>query len=214
MLRITAIFLLICFQPSFAYAQPSWKLITEEQGIQVFSQPVTYSKIKALKVACELKATTSELVALLLDVNAAEQWVYHTKSCVLLRKISDSELYYYSEVSLPWPLDNRDFVAHIKVSQDPLTKIVTVNAPAVSGWMDRKEGIVRINQSKGLWVIRPAGKDKINLEYTLQVDPGGGIPAWAVNMFASQGPIETFKNMRQQLGTDKYKHAILGFILN
>ena len=211
--RITIIvFLLI--QSMVAFSQPAWKLIAEEEGIKVFSQPVTYSKIKALKVECELKASSSELVALLLDVDAAEDWVYHTKSCILLRKVSDSELFYYSEVSLPWPLDNRDFVAHVKVTQDPATKIVTVNAPAIPGWVTEKKGIVRINHSVGHWIIKPLQKGKIKLEYTLQVDPGGGVPAWAVNTFAAQGPIESFKNMREQLEAAKYKNVALGFILN
>lgn len=214
MLQRIIIITLLMSLSSWAIGQPSWKLIAQEEGIRVFSQPVTYSKIKALKVECEIKASASELVALLLDVAAAEDWVYHTKSCVLLRKVSESELFYYSEISLPWPLDNRDFVAHVKVSQDPATKIVTVNAPAIPGWVTDKKGIVRVNHSIGHWIIKPASKGKVMLEYTLHVDPGGGVPAWAVNTFAAQGPIETFKNMREQLGSDRYKRVALGFIQN
>ena len=161
-----------------------------------------------------MKASNSQLVALLLDVSSAEKWVYHTKSATLLKKVSASELFYYSEISLPWPVDNRDFVAHVKVTQDPVTKVVTVNAPAVPGWVEDKKGIVRINQSKGYWVISPAEKGNIRLEYTLQVDPGGDIPAWAVNMFAAQGPIETFKNMRRELESAKYKNATFPLIAN
>ena len=214
MLKGIFILLSFCLQFTTASAQADWKLIAEEKEIKVFSKTVSYSKIKAIKVECEMKASNSQLVALLLDVSSAEKWVYHTKSATLLKKVSASELFYYSEISLPWPVDNRDFVAHVKVTQDPVTKVVTVNAPAVPGWVEDKKGIVRINQSKGYWVISPAEKGNIRLEYTLQVDPGGDIPAWAVNMFAAQGPIETFKNMRRELESAKYKNATFPFIAN
>ena len=212
MQRVIIFLLFFYFQITAVSGQPNWKLVTEEEGITVYSRVVPESKIKALKVECVLKSTSSQLVELLLDINTADQWVYRTKSCILLKKVSASELYYYSEVSLPWPLENRDFVAHIKVTQNPVTKVVTVDAPAIPGWVDDKKGIVRINHSKGLWIITPLDKEKIKLEYTLQVDPGGIIPAWAVNMFAAQGPIESFKNMKKQLQLAKYKNVVLGFI--
>ncbi len=144
-------------------AQSDWKYLTEKQGIKVYSRSVAGSKIKALKVECVLNTTPAALVALLLDVPAAEQWVSHTKSCVLLRQVSPAELYYYSEVSLPWPLENRDFVAHVKVSQDKASKVVTVNAPAIPGWVAGKKGIVRVNHSVGLWTITPLPATRLKL---------------------------------------------------
>lgn len=214
MYRGIIIFLSFYFHIIPVSGQSEWKLIKEDTGIKVFSKTVPDSKIKAIKAELILKASASQLVALLLDVNTATEWVFHTKSCVLIRKISDSELYYYSEVSLPWPLENRDFVAHIKVFQDPKTKVVTVDAPAVPGWMAAKNGIVRISHSVGLWIITPIDKERIKLEYSLQVDPGGVIPAWVVNTFAAQGPIESFKKMQVQLKLPKYKNASLTFIQN
>ncbi|MCF0041114.1 START domain-containing protein [Dyadobacter fanqingshengii] len=214
MLRFLSLSVLFSLIIANAFAQRDWKLVTESEGIRVFSQSVPGSRINALRVECEVKASAGELVAMLLDVKAAEAWVFHTKSCDLLKKVSPSELYYYSEVSMPWPLSNRDFVAHIRVSQDKLTKIVTVDAPAVPGFVAHKEGIVRISHSKGIWIIKPLSKDKINIVYTLQVDPGGDIPAWVVNTFSAQGPLHSFRKMKQELQAGEYKNAAAEFIIN
>jgi len=195
-------------------AQSDWKFVTEKEGIRVYSKSVPGSKIKALKVECVLYATASALVTLLLDVPAAVDWVSHTKSCTLLRQVSPAELYYYSEVSLPWPLENRDFVAHVKVSQDKISKEVSVNAPAIPGWVGNKKGIVRVNHSLGLWTIMPLDKSRVKVSYSLQVDPGGIIPAWAVNALSSQGPIDSFIKMKQKLQLPVYKNAVLDFIQN
>lgn len=194
-----------------AVAQNNWKFAKEEDGIKVYSRAVPESKVKALKVECVINSGAAQLVALLMDVKAAERWVSHTKSCSLIRKVSAAELYYYSEVSLPWPLENRDFVAHVKVWQDPATKVITLDAPAIPGVIAAKKGIVRVSQSKGLWIITPLDKGRVKVSYSLQVDPGSIIPAWAVNSLSAQGPLESFQNMRREL--PKYKNVSLPFIV-
>ncbi|WAC10283.1 START domain-containing protein [Dyadobacter pollutisoli] len=205
------IFCLLIFSVN---AQTDWKLIAEKEQIRIFSQSVPESKIKAIKVNCTVDASVTQLVALLMDVEGGVNWVYKTKSCVLLRKVSPTELYYYSEISLPWPLENRDFVAHLRLTQDRATKVVTIDGPVVNGMVSIKKGIVRVNQSKGRWVLTPAGRDRTKIEYTLHTDPGGNVPAWAVNLFAAEGPMETFKSMKQQLKLAKYRNAVLGFVVN
>jgi len=215
--RITialTLFFAFLLQPTFASTQEEWSFLTEKQGIKVYSKSVTGSKVKALKVECVVNATLSSMVTILMDVPGTVKWVYHTKSCILLKRVSPAELYYYSEVSLPWPLENRDFVAHVKVSQDKTSKVVTVEAPAIPGMVADKKGIVRVQHSIGYWTITPVDKNRVSVVYSLQVDPGGIIPAWAVNALSSQGPIESFIKMKELLQHPEYKNAVLGFIQN
>jgi hypothetical protein len=189
--------LLLCV--TYACAQAEWKRVAMRDGIKVYAKTVSDSKIKAMKAECVLDAGTEEVIALLMDVSAAEKWVCHTKSCTLIRKISDTELLYHTEVSLPWPLDNRDFVTHLKVSRNTATGIVTVDAPAVPGILAERQGVVRVSHSVNRWIIKPLPNGKTWVEYTLQVEPGGHIPAHVVNMFACHAPIETFQRMRRAI---------------
>jgi hypothetical protein len=176
----TALLLLSFVLP--APAQQEWKLSTEGSGMKVYTSPVPDSKIKAIKVECDFNATAAQLVAVLLDVKTCPDWVYKTKSCVLIKKVSPAELYYYSEVNIPWPAQNRDFVAHLTVTQNPETKVVYVDGPALPGFVPVKSGIVRIDHSIGKWVITPVSPNHIRVVYTLQVSPGGNIPAWLVKL--------------------------------
>ncbi|RVU00412.1 lipid-binding protein [Mucilaginibacter limnophilus] len=194
---------------SHTFAQTDWKLKTEEDGIKVYLAPVSGSRVKAVKVECEYNAGPAALVAVLMDVKNCTEWVYHTKSCVLVKQVSPSELYYYSKISLPWPVENRDFVGHLTVSHDLKTHVITVDGPAVPGFVPEKKSIVRIANSKGRWTITPTGKNHIRVEYVLQVDPGGNLPAWLVNMFAAEGPIQSFKNLKLQVEKPQYQNAQL-----
>ncbi|MCF0069424.1 START domain-containing protein [Dyadobacter sp. CY261] len=196
-----------------AIAQNKWKLIAEEEQIRIYSSAVPESKIKAIKVDCVVDASVNQMVSLILDVEAGTQWVYKTKSCTLVKKVSPTDLYYHSEISLPWPLDNRDFVAHLMAKHDPASGVVTIDGPVVSGMVPVKKNVVRVSDSKGRWVLTPVGA-KTRIEYTLHTDPGGYVPAWAVNAFAAEGPMQTFKSMKQQLGLPKYRNASLTFIAN
>ncbi|MDB5111344.1 MAG: hypothetical protein JWR67_2458, partial [Mucilaginibacter sp.] len=144
--------------------QPDWQLNNEKDGIRVYTSTATAdNKTKPIKVECTFNTTTTQLVAVLLDIKNYTNWVYHTKSATVVKQVSPSDLYYYSEVNVPWPAQNRDFVAHITVTQNPETKIVTVDAPNVAGLVPQKNGIYRTNNSKGKWLITPEGHDHVKV---------------------------------------------------
>lgn len=203
------VFSALCF---LGYGQENWELKSKKEGISIFTRTFPDSRFKAVKVECELEATLSQLVAVILDVNTGAEWVYSTKSSVLLKQVSPSELYYYSEVNIPWPVSNRDFIAQLKVVQDTRTRIVTVNGPTLPDYLPVKKDIVRVAQAEGKWVITPAGKNHIKVEYTLRMDPGGSIPPWLINLFATRGPYESFKNLKVQIQKPAYANVHLPFI--
>lgn len=190
-----------------AIAQENWKLAEDQQWIKIYKRPITNSKIKSIKVICTLQASISQLLAAIMDVQSCGEWVYSSKTNILLKQISPLELIYYSEVSVPWPVENRDYVVRVKAEQDPQTKIVTVNSPCIPGYVKEKPGKVRIKESVAQWTIIPIGKNQVKVEYILEVDPLGNIPAWLVNLFAAKGPYETFKALKVHVQKDVYKRA-------
>lgn len=194
------------------YGQDGWELKAENSGIKVYTKTFPDSKFKAIRVDLDVRATLSQIVALLMDVNEGTQWVYATKTSVLLKQISPNELIYYSEVRLPWPMANRDFVAQLKATQDKKTKVVTIDGPVVPDYVPLKDGIVRVARSMGQWIITPAGPHHVHVKYTLRTDPGGDLPAWLFNLFVTKGPTESFKNLQTELKKPVYEHAHLNYI--
>ena len=130
----------------------------------------------------------------------------------MLKQVSPVDLYYYSEVNVPWPVSNRDFVAHIIATQNPVTKAVTVNAENLPDLVPKKDNVVRIRQSDSKWVATPAGVNLVKIEYTLFADPGGIVPAWLINLFITRGPFETFKKLREHVKKPAYTNIHLANI--
>lgn len=212
--RTIAVLAALLLAARSASAQSDWELRTEKRDIKVYTRTFPDSRFKAIKVELVVQTTLSRLVAVLLDVKTAPEWVYSTKSAVLLRQVSPSELIYYSEVRLPWPMSNRDFIARLVTTQDPHTHVVTILGPTISDYVPVKKDIVRVRRSEGKWVLTPAGKDNIRVEYTLRTDPGGDIPAWLFNMFVTKGPLESFENLKTQLNKPEYNDSRLPFIVD
>ena len=59
--------------------------------------------------------------------------------------------------------------------------------------------LVRIPYSKGAWYVTTVSNKIIHLNYVLEVDPGGSVPAWILNLFSTKGPLETFKNLKNKM---------------
>lgn len=208
-------FLIILLLSFFVgHTEGDWKLKTDKDGIKIFSKKVADSKVNIIKVECELAATPSQLVAVILDINTSDQWQYNTKNFSIVKKVSPSDLYYYAEINFPWPTSNRDFVSHLTVNQDTRTRVVTVDALTIAGMVPVKSNIIRLNRSNGRWTIVPLNKNLVKVEYILRVDPEGSVPDWLTNLFSFKGPFETFKSLRQQLKKPAYAAVNLPFIID
>ncbi len=184
----------------------------DKEGIKVYTKNLENSPFKAVKTVCIIDASLSRLTAVLLDINRSTDWVYATKKCNLLKQTTPAELIYYSEVEVPWPVSNRDFIIKLKVSQDEKTKAVTIVGENQPAYLPEINNIVRIVQCASKWVIIPLGKGQVKVEYVLQVDPGGSIPSWLINMFATKGPYESFKDLRKQVNKSFYNQPSLAFV--
>lgn len=193
------------------FANSTWELKKDADGIKVFTSEMPNSNIKAIKVECTVNASLSQLTAFLLDAKAHEKWVYSTKKSYAVKQLAPNHQVYYSEMSMPWPMSNRDVVVDLAITQAP-TKVLTVKADAVKGYVTEDKSIVRVPLSTVNWTVTPVSKNTLKIDYVAQADPGGSVPAWVVNMFITKGPFETFKSLKDAVGGAAYRNAHFDFI--
>jgi hypothetical protein len=210
----TFVYLLIlpCRHPLFA--QGAWKLKKQEGQIHVYSRPGSHSKFEELKVELTLNAKLSDLVAFLNDFTNYPNWSYNNKLTYVVKKVSDVETYFYSEITTPWPASNRDILVHFKLHQDSSSKIISIVADAEPGYVPVKSGLVRIPYSHELWTVTPVDKSSIKIDYRIEVDPGASAPAWLINLFSSSAPFQSFKHLSEQIKNNKYRNTLVPFIQN
>lgn len=181
-----------------------------KDSVRIRQCKVGDSRFKSIEASFQVNSKPSQLAAMILDVEGHVTWEYKTINARTLKKVSEREVIFYSEVAAPMLTSNRDFIIQLKIIQDPATKVMTIDAVSLPNYLPAKENIVRIPYSKAHWIIKPVGKSKLDVVYTLEVDIGGAVPPWLANLVSAQGPYETFKALREQIGN--YRNKGVSFI--
>lgn len=192
----------------------TWELKRNKGGIKVFVSEQPNTSIKALKFTTTIEASMQTIAAVMTHVEGFNDWVYASLESRTIKRVSDTEVFYYALVDFPWPFDNRDLVLHSKFWQDKKT-LALYSKTTSSHWMEKeKPGIVRIKQTTIDWVFTPLGNGKVHVDYILSSDPGGNIPAWMINLAADQGPLQSMIKFKEMLEKERYKNTRLAFVTN
>ncbi len=214
LLKYTFLLLLFSFLSATGFAQNNheWIFKNEKDDVKVFYRKT--SDVHEIKLTTSIKSNLSGLVHLLSEVEVYPEWGYKVVETKLLRKISDTEIIYYSRLDFPWPMADRDFVMHSKVYQDPQTKVILAESVAMPDYIPEKKDILRIRNTKTSWKIWPGTSGWAYVEYYIYSDPGGKLPDWLVNAAIDMGPRETIKRMRVLLKKPEYQAVRLAHILD
>jgi len=184
--------------PIAVYSQDRWELKKSGNGISVY-QKDSESKFKTVKVHAVLNGNKAKLVKILQAVERNPDWVYATKRSYLVEKFTDSNLIYYAETALPWPMKNRDQPIHMIIYPESADSILTITTIGEPGRLPENRSQVRIQTFSGTWKVKTLNPGQIEIDYILNVDPSGSVPAWLVNMFVTKGPYETFSKLAVKL---------------
>jgi hypothetical protein len=189
-----------------------WTLKKNESGIAVYTRDAEGSDFKELKAVTYVKTSLSSIVSLLNDWDTYPQWVYKCGKSTTLKKISETEVMHYQTVVAPWPVDSRDFVVNVKLTQDPVSKIVSIVSTCKPDYIPKVPDYVRITEFKASWTLIPLKDGTIQVTYQLLVNPGGYVPAWLVNLAVIDGPFDTTLHFKDWVMKKKYQEAVVPFI--
>jgi len=183
----------------------NWVLEKDKDNIRIWTRDTETSNIKSFKAVTIVSASVAQLASVLNDVGAYPEWMANLESTEILKEISKNECYYYFEVEAPWPVSNRDNVVHFKLTNNYETKGFKVDVIGDADYIAEKQDIVRILKSIGTWEITPIEKGKTEVVFEYAADPGGKLPAWAINIFIVDGPFKTLSNLKEFVKQEKYQ---------
>jgi hypothetical protein len=181
------------------FSQSAWELKKDKDNIRIYSRSVKDCKFNELKAVFDLPGNFTQLRSILEDVSNYKSWVYSTSSSTLIERRSESEIVYYSQVSAPWPLSNRDFYSDTRITLDSCNRHMRISSRNIDSLSPSKDHLVRIPYLRAEWIISILSPTIMHVEYTLAWNPGGSIPAWVANMFATTGPFQSFSQLKKRM---------------
>lgn len=201
---------LLFLLPVTAQNKDGWIFKHDKDAVKVYYRKT--SGIYELKLVTSLKVPLSGIVQLFDDVNKYAEWGYKISESRLLKRVSPTEMYYYSRLDFPWPMSDRDVVLHTRLQQDTHNLSITSSSTAVPDYLPEVKDVVRVRKANTKWSLVPGPGGWLYIEYYLYSDPGGNIPDWAINMALDMGPRETIKRMREILKDPYYQNSKLAHI--
>ncbi len=173
-----------------------WQLKKNKDGIQVFTKSNPNSPFDLLKAECVINVSINQMLTLIFEVSRHTEWVYNAVQSVPVKKNSLYDIIYYGETYAPWPVSNRDLVIHLSAKTDSTSGLCQVTAISEPKLMPLVEGKIRVPRSVSKWKLIPINNQTTRVIYTLDIDPGGSLPAWLVNFASVEGPYLSFVKMK------------------
>ena len=176
-------------------AETRWQLVKEGHGIRIYTAVSGPRDFKSIKAVAVFEGTLEKFITVVLDIENQPNWVYGTRRSAILKKVSNREILYYVETDLPWPASNRDAVIRTRVKENQADNLLSVTAVGEPRAYPTQDKLVRVPHFSATWQVRTVGKNKLSLTYLLDVNPGGSLPPWIVNLFVTKGPYESFRKL-------------------
>ena len=180
-------------------AQDTCELKREEDNIRIYSCRIPGSALNAIRVEFEMNSTIERYKSVVFDIDNYRSWRYRETDQRILKRISNTELIYYARITAPFPVSDRDMVSDLSMSQDSVTKTLTVIVKSIPDYLPAVSNVVRVPKSISVMKLTPIGVSRLKASCRIEADPGGQIPAWVINSFSTQAPYETFKNLRAKM---------------
>ena len=206
--------LLFCASTDLVGAEEQdWELRRDREGIQVRTRAVAGSPYDAVRTTTRMDAVRlSALVALIEDPMACSDWADRCAESYLLERISDTESLVYTHNDMPFPVKDRDVLAHVTWSQDANTLAVRMNSVATVGRMEEVRGRLRLTQAVASWDFVPQADGSVLVSNEAHINPGSALPGWITNILLVDAPFETMKSFVSEVRNPKYAQAQLGFV--
>ena len=188
-----------------------WVEKRHRDGIRIETRKVPGSKYRAVRGTMEVKGSIHSLVALVLDPSACPRWAHLCAHSKVYKQLSATDYYLYSYMDAPFPISNRDILAHVHWQQDPQSLRLTMNSYATVGLVPPTEAI-RIEQATIQWHFTPQENNTTRVESFGHIDPNGYTPAWLSNILLINTPYKTMRNMKRLIESGAYADRHIDFI--
>ena len=197
----TVFCLLVFFASPFIQAagESAWKEVVVDQGVTVWSRDRSGRVLPELRARGQMNGELFHAMAVILDNERSCEWVPNCTESQEIKRLDGRTTWVYSVTDSPWPVSDRDTVVKVVAETIEPNNKYRVLMQAQPDFLPLVEGRVRIPYSNIYFLLKRVNADTIEIEYGLDVDPGGALPKWMVRRTARKTLIETIIALEAQV---------------
>lgn len=213
MALISGLSLALAFEATAA--EPEWEELFEDEGITVWRREIPGTSLVEFRGRGDVEASIVRVAAVVREDDRKVEWMKNCAGAATLQYGAAGSGIVYNRTGSPAPfIDDRDIVLDVKSAVSAADKTLRVDfAQTTHPKMPPVEGVVRMPQLRGHWLLRQVGPNRTNVTYQVRADPGGSLPKWLVNWVNKKLPYHTIAGLRDQTkkpGYDKVDQIVIG----
>ena len=201
-IRNCAVFCFLVFLASpiiQAAGESAWKEVIVDQGVTVWSRDRSDRVLPELRARGQINGELFHAMAVILDNERSCEWVPNCTESQEIKRLDARTTWVYSVTDSPWPVSDRDTVVEVVAEKIEPNHKYRVLMRAQPELLPLVEGRVRIPNSEIYFLLKRVDADSIEIEYGLDVDPGGALPKWMVRRTARNTLIDTILALEAQV---------------
>lgn len=186
-----------------------WRPLYQEHGVLVSVHEVPGVDLPGMRGQTLLNTDIDHLLAILLDDKRSLEWAKGADETRVLRKLDANTQLIYAHAGQPWPVRDRDLIMKRRVDVLSPGQAYRVHLICVPDERPELADTIRVRQCETSFVLRAVDKTHTRIDYRVQADPGGKIPAWMVRSASRSIPLDTLVALAKQIELTRghYKRA-------
>ena len=177
-----------------------WEKELENEKITVFTKKGEEDNIKAYKAYSFINHPIDDIYKVYVDFDNYYKWFEELEQVKLLsseRNDSTDRFLYYSVVEFPWLFENRDMFTELTITKSPDVKYTLVSKPVKDSV--KYEDYVRLENFYQHTELIKENDNRTKIIMEGKYDAGGNVPAWLMNMFVVESPLNSVVNIENYL---------------
>lgn len=178
-----------------ALAEDDWKLVKEDKrnNIKLYLRQEAGLRTKSFRLVGTTKGSIDKYSEVMLDIPRMCEWMYRCKEVKKLKQIGSNEQYVYFLYDAPYGLEDRDVIVNGVYQFDKSKGFLRTRSDL--NYLPPTPGVVRMTRYDIELNGREVNGDELELSMEGNIDPGGKVPLWAVNLVQLDGPYSTIKKL-------------------
>jgi len=182
-----------------AWADPivaDWQPAKTKNGVEVSTAEIEGSRFLAFKASTLIEANLDDVLAAISNHSSYPDWYDNCLAAELVEWVEPDSAVVRIVIKTPFPLANRDAVNQVVITRRGSEALVDLTSRPTA--IQTVKGLVRMTQASGSWRLR-AVEAGTEVTHTYHADPQVRVPAWMVNRFVVDGPINSLTNLKKRL---------------
>jgi hypothetical protein len=191
-----------------ARAENGWQPLVTQDGVSVQERTAPGRAMPELQATAEIDAGIFDVLAVIADVPRQTEWMHDCAESRRVRRDGPDASLIYNRTSAPWPVSDRDAVLRSQTTLlEPMRHVTVRFSNVTDPGTPPVEGVVRMPRLVGGYELVSLSPARTRVTYTIDLDPGGSLPAWAAARTARETPLETMLGLRRQVEATRGKYA-------